>query len=156
MASPAENKKVVERYYTEVLNEKLLDVLPDLLAEDVDGIRCGGADHSGPEGVRDYVSELVAGFPNLYAQLLSLLADGDTVAVHWVANPVNSGELFGMPATNKVVPLQFFDLFTLEDGRIKSLLSHPDSAAILTTLDVGFDSPVAHAMGFDGAGATAS
>lgn len=130
----ADNKQVVYRYFDQVLNGHNLDALEGFLAPDFDETLAAGT--SGVGRWREFTAEVLSGFPELQARIEYIVAEDDSVAVRWTADAIHAGTFFGMPATGRVVPMNVFDLFTLDNGRVKSVRSHPNNAIVLHALGV--------------------
>ncbi len=74
------NKAIIRRLVEEVLNQGKLDVIDELFAPNfVD--RSTGEQVPGPEGVRQFVSAVRAGFPDLLVSVDDLIAEGDKVVI---------------------------------------------------------------------------
>src|SRR4030095_10568481 len=94
------NKALVTRYYDEVLNQRDLAVLEDLLAPTfaswlADGTRLGRAEY------RDAVVASHQALPDLVVEVLDQVAEGDKVATRWRAAGTHRGPFAGIPATRR-------------------------------------------------------
>jgi steroid delta-isomerase-like uncharacterized protein len=78
----------------------------------------GQPDLVGPNGVRAYFSELFTAFPDFAAEVKSMVAEGDRVAVHWTATATMTGPLWGLEPTGARVAFEGMDLLRVEGGRI--------------------------------------
>ena len=125
-----ENKRLITRYYQEVLNEGKVDVL-DTIA---------GADHlehnplpgqtQGREGLKQRVTMLKTAFDPKFT-LEHVIAEGDKVAVMWSNRGTQLVEWFGVPATGKTVAIQGIDIHLIRDGRMAEHWDVVDMLSIL-------------------------
>lgn len=89
----------------------------------------GGVDHlSGcddliaPDGIRGYFGMIFAAVPDWRFEVLTIVAEGDTVAVHWRAQGTfsGSGKFQGFAPNGKPLDLHGADVLRVEDGKIVS------------------------------------
>ena len=111
------NKALVTRYYDEVLNQRNLAALDDLLAPNFtswlpDGIRLGRAEY------RDAVLASHQAFPDLVVEVLDQLAEGDKVATRWRASGTHRGPFAGIPATGRPVTITAIHLHRVTDAKL--------------------------------------
>jgi predicted SnoaL-like aldol condensation-catalyzing enzyme len=79
-AQQARNKAVVERYFREVLDQKKIDVLPELLTPDV-VLHRPGFDVVGLDAAIKRLRAVLQDYSAFSSGLSSLMAEGDMVAV---------------------------------------------------------------------------
>ena len=79
-AQQARNKTVVERYFREVLDQKRIDVLPELLTPDV-VLHRPGFDVIGLDAAIKRLRAVLQDYPAFSTGLSGLIAEGDIVAV---------------------------------------------------------------------------
>lgn len=112
------NKSVVQRFNKECVEQGDLGAFKALLAGDV-------VNHSAPPGMpRGYESfthflndVLRKGFPDLRVEILDQVAENDLVATRKRIMGRHTGEIFGIPPSNKEVVIHIIDIIRLEDGR---------------------------------------
>jgi len=95
VASPEENKELVRRFYREVINERRIDSIDELLSEDF--VHNGEA--RGREGQKPAVQSFLDGFSDLHDEIELILAEGDLVAAHQTWTGTHDGEFLGIAAT---------------------------------------------------------
>jgi len=88
------------------------------------------------QAMQAFTSQVLAAFPNLQVRIDSMVAEGDTVVVRWSGSGTQTNTFFGRAATGQVVPMSSVDVFTLQNGKITSLVSRPDTVGALTALGV--------------------
>ena len=129
------NKALVTRYYDEVLNQRNLAALDDLLAPDFaswlsDGTRLGRAEY------RDAVLASHEAFPDLVVEVLDQLAEGDKVATRWRAAGTHRGPFGGIPATGRPVTITAMHLHRVADGKLTEHWEEIDVLRLLRQLGV--------------------
>ena len=111
--SPEErNRVVVLRYMQEVINERELDVLDEVMVED--WIAHNPTEPNGRENLKALFNGMFQQFPEVHADVKRIVAEGDLVAVHshYTLHKRDRGNDWA-PGSGAVV-----DIFRLEDGRI--------------------------------------
>lgn len=126
-----QNKAVVTRVFEEVVNEKRLDVIPELYSPaviDHDPLPGTG---EGLQGIRDSIGGLIEAFPDLEVRIEDMSAHGDYVVVHntWIGT--QTGKLMGLPPTGRRVEFGGIVLWRLEDGLIAERWGMLDTAGML-------------------------
>ena len=79
-AQEARNKAVIERYFREVLDQKRLDVMPDLIAQDAI-LHRPGFDVTGLPAAMQRLRAVLQDYTTFSTELSGLMAEGDMVAV---------------------------------------------------------------------------
>jgi steroid delta-isomerase-like uncharacterized protein len=130
------NKALVTRYYDEVLNQRDLAALDDLLAPDFaswlpDGTQLGRAEY------RDAVMASHQAFPDLVVVVLDQLAEGDKVATRWRASGTHRGLFAGIAATGRPVTITAMHLHRVADGQLIEHWEEIDLLRLLRQLGVG-------------------
>ena len=136
--SPEENKALVQRYIEAVDANDSSDwsVLDEYIAEDF-------VAHNPPapgvsldrDGIKDAAEIFRLGAPGRHEIVLQV-AEGDLVASYIVGRGVHSGELMGIPATNKEVETGGIAFHRVREGKIVEYWSVVDVARVLQQLGV--------------------
>jgi len=92
----------------------------------------GQVDVLAPEGVREFIGELVGAMPDLNMQVVSTTAEGERCGVQWrltgtFAGAGGSKYFGGVAPTGNPIELEGFDLLTVRDGLIQSNDAFTDS-----------------------------
>jgi steroid delta-isomerase-like uncharacterized protein len=129
------NKTLVSRYYDEVLTQRNLALLDDLLAPDFaswlpDGTRLGRDQY------RDAVLASHQAFPDLVVEVLDQLAEGDKVATRWRATGTHRGPFAGIPATGRPVRITAIHLHRVVDGKLTEHWEEIDLLRLMRQLGV--------------------
>jgi hydroxyacylglutathione hydrolase len=109
-------------------------------AHDIDGATAmwatGGREHVrgqvdvlAPEGVREFIGELVGAMPDLNMRVVSTTAEGERCGVQWrlTGTFAGPGHFGGVAPTGNPIVLEGFDLLTVRDGSIQSNDAFTDS-----------------------------
>ena len=72
------NRDLVDRFYREVITERRLDAIDELISEDF----VDNGERRGREGQRRVYEEFLGAFPDLQTEIVEILAADDLVAVH--------------------------------------------------------------------------
>jgi predicted ester cyclase len=80
----------------------------------------GFADLVAPDGIRQYFGGIFAAMPDFRLEALSMVAEGDEVAVRWRATGTfdGTGRFEGLAPNGRSVELEGLDLLTVRDGKI--------------------------------------
>jgi len=118
--SPEENKEIARRYLVELFSEAKLEVADEIIA--VDYIRHDPANPVvgvlGPEGIKQYVSEYHAAFPDIRNNIESIFAEGDKVVSRCIVTGTHKGVFKGIPPTGKYGEIPAIMIFRIADGKI--------------------------------------
>jgi len=169
-----DNKEIIRNFFETVVNNRNIGALPQFVAADG---TCGGkvfremavdpdptriaargverlvpslgpsTEPSDVADFRDFTAHVLQAFPDMKVNIQSIIAEGDTVVVRWTATGTHRGELLGTRATGRVVPMTNVDIFTLKDGKIVSVQSHPDATGVLQALGHLPSTPLVQALG---------
>ena len=131
-----ENKAVIRRFFAEVWNEKNIDAIDELIADDQ-------VDHSlppglpaGRDGVKAFVGMYLSAFPDTKMTIEDQIAVGDKVVTRWTANGTHTGELMGIPATGKQVTVTGIDINRVSGGVSVEHWTEFDQMAMMQQLGV--------------------
>ncbi len=100
--------------------------------------RPGGAEHSGPQAVKEHYQEWRGAFPDLRLQVSRIVATGGTVVVEGEFSGTHTGTL-GTPAgavtaTGHRVSGGFVQVFTVDRGMVSEIHTYADYASVLMQL----------------------
>jgi steroid delta-isomerase-like uncharacterized protein len=109
-----DHASTLERMY-ERINARDLDGFCDCLAEDfVEHEEAPGLAPT-KDGVREFFTMYMAGFPDLRFEVEDMLASGDKVVARVRCTGTHRGEFMGMPATGRAVEVQLVDIIRFGD-----------------------------------------
>ena len=112
------NKELVKLYYTELWNKQNKDYI-DILFDDNITFH-GSLDISvvGKEKFKEYMDTILTGIPNLFHSILTMVCEGDTIAVRALYNGRHTGKLFDYEASNNKIVYSGASFFKFKDGKI--------------------------------------
>lgn len=110
--------------------EELID--PDMVEHGAFGAGVGGRDDA-----RATVARFRAAFPDLVLEATDLIAEGDSVVLHWVGRGTHEGEFIGVPASGARVEARGLDLYRIADGRVVEHWGYPDVGGLMSQLREG-------------------
>ena len=100
------NKAVVRRYIEEVINHGNLAVIDTLFSPEMH------------EAVRGFATVADESFPDRYEEIRNVVAEGDTVMVHWIFHGTHQGLFYGIAPSGKQIEINGFGIYYLENGQI--------------------------------------
>jgi steroid delta-isomerase-like uncharacterized protein len=128
-----ELKRIVHRYYHEVLTLRRIGVLDELVAPDFTGHDGAGA-LMDRYGLREAAEMLLDAFPDLIVTVEDQVAEGDRVSTRWWASGTHAGTFAGIAPTGRTVTISGIDIHRVERGRIAELWEELDVASLLAQL----------------------
>ena len=129
-------KALARRFYEEVLNKGDLDALDDLVADDLVEHQEMPGMPPGKEGVYAFVTTFRTAFPDLHAEIVGMVAEGDEVWVHAVMTGTHTGEFLGIAPTGKAFTVVAFDRVRVRDGKAVEHWGASDDLGMMTQLGV--------------------
>jgi predicted ester cyclase len=132
------NKALVVKVFDEMLNNRNLSLVPQLLTPDFKRHDIGRLfpDRTGAESTKDHASMIFAGIPDLRADLIDVFAEGDRVCARYVAYGTHTGELLGRSGTGKSVRWEGVNIYRIADGKIAETWQLADAVRLLQQLGV--------------------
>lgn len=125
--------KPVKTFYR-VYNEQNLDLWNEAMAPDYVG-HINGQDIPNRDVGKGFIEALLTAFPNINYTVEDSLEVGNKVVSRWTATATHSGDLFGMPPTNKDVTMLGITIFRIENGQIAELWDVWDQHGMMEQLN---------------------
>ena len=124
--------EIVARRYFEAIGARDLDAAVEMWATGGRENVRGQVDVSAPEGVRDFIGELLDAFPDLDFEVVSTTTEGERCAVQWrfTGTFAGPGSIKGLAPTGDRVAMEGIDLVTVRDALIQSNDAFPDSISL--------------------------
>jgi glyoxylase-like metal-dependent hydrolase (beta-lactamase superfamily II)/ketosteroid isomerase-like protein len=121
--------ETVARRYFAAINARDLETAVSLWANGGRENVRGRVDVLAPDGVREFLGELLGAVPDLDMRVVSTTAEGDRCGVQWRMTGTFAGpaQLGGIAPTGSPLVLEGFDLLTVRDGLIQSNDAFTDS-----------------------------
>lgn len=127
----SQNSDLVSRFYTEVLAEGNLDVIDELCSEDfVEHEEFPGLGND-REGVKQFVTMMRGGFPDLHVAVDDVIATGDKVVARVRFQGTHQGEFMGVPASGARIDVPTIDIVRVSDGRVAEHWGVTDSMLLM-------------------------
>ncbi|AMM34397.1 hypothetical protein SA2016_3740 [Sinomonas atrocyanea] len=127
------SRRLVARFYDEVLNGRHLEVIDEIAAPDYlenDPLPGQG---DGREGLHDRVSALVSALePHFTVE--DVIAEGDRIVVRWRHRGTHVGTFLGVPATGKAFDIAGIDIYRVAGDRLAEHWHVVDQLAMLAQL----------------------
>jgi len=112
----AQGHKAIYRRYIELLWTP--DRLDEVLASDFIAHDLPAAMPPGREGLKAFRRIVNKAFPDLKAEIVDIVAEGDRVAARIAMTGTHRAEFLGVAATNNQVRTQLFEFVRFADGKI--------------------------------------
>jgi steroid delta-isomerase-like uncharacterized protein len=129
------NKEIVRRLGVEPW-EGNLDVIDELVAPDYVGHDPAQPEMHGTEGIKEFITGYLAGFPDGRITIDGQFAEGDMVATRWTGRGTHQGELRGIPPTGKQVTVSGITISRVKNGKVVEEWSNWDTLGMLQQLGV--------------------
>jgi glyoxylase-like metal-dependent hydrolase (beta-lactamase superfamily II)/predicted ester cyclase len=121
--------EAVARRYFGAIDARDLDQAVSLWAEGGREYVRGQVDVLAPQGVREFIGELIGALPDLNMEVVSTTTEGERCGVQWrlTGTFAGPGHFGGIAPTGMPVELEGFDLLTVRSGLIQSNDAFTDS-----------------------------
>lgn len=135
----AEQERIlVRRYFTEVLNKGNYDLIKDLFSPSFifSGPSIKKPIPGMPDGIYDFVATIRRSFPDLYISIENSIAEENQVVVIWRMTGTHKHSFRGIKPTNRHCSVTGMDIFTIENGRIEGMWAFFEMRSLLEQLPV--------------------
>lgn len=126
-----QNKALIRRFYEEVVNQRAVELIDEMIAEDFDDHAAHG---KGREHFKILYHIMIRIFPDIQAVLQDLIAEGDKVVARVEFTATQADSFRGFPATNKQVAYSGVDIFRIKDGKLAERWAQRDFLGMLEKL----------------------
>jgi hydroxyacylglutathione hydrolase len=119
---PASEAETVARAYFEAIGARDLDGAVAMWAEGGRENVRGQVDVTAPEGVREFIGEMMDALPDLHFEVIATTTEGERCGVQWrlTGTFAGPGGFSGIAPTGHPIALEGFDLLRVRDGLIQS------------------------------------
>jgi steroid delta-isomerase-like uncharacterized protein len=114
----AERNKLVVRAWIDAWNAGDLDAAEALMDGSFIRHDANVPDVVGPQAQREFISAVLAAFPDMHFEAELLIAEGDIVMSRLRGHGTQRGEFMGIPPSARVVDFQTVDTYRLSDGKM--------------------------------------
>lgn len=114
------NKALMRRWFEEVWNKRRSDAVDEMMAPHAvaHGLAGDGSDLRGPADFKPFQQAFLDAFRDLRLRVQDVIAEGDKVAVRWVASGTHTGAGLGIARTNRPITVTGMSMVRIENGRI--------------------------------------
>ena len=138
--SEEENKALIRRYYQEIdaaaKDDRGASVLDDFVAPNFFNHAPSPGFTPDLEGLKQANDHFLAAAPDGYHVIEDMIAEGDKVMTRLSAYGTHTGELFGIPPTDKQVSMTAIAIHRIENDKIVEHWSEIDNLGIMQQLGV--------------------
>jgi steroid delta-isomerase-like uncharacterized protein len=132
--SESEAVTLARRLINEVWSQGDLDAIDELVAEDYVDYYEGAENVHGRDELKDYVSGLRESFPDFGKEIKEIVADGDSVALRFMATGTHEGVYEGIEPTGDPMSFAGSIFFHIEDGEITATYESADTWGMMEDL----------------------
>ena len=116
----AENKSLARRSLDELWTKGNLAAIDQLYSDSCVFHDLGSPeDVRGREGLKQFARAYRTALPDLQCTAEDVVAEGDKVAVRWVARGTHKGDLMGIAPTGRQVTYRGIQMYRVSNGRIE-------------------------------------
>jgi steroid delta-isomerase-like uncharacterized protein len=130
-------KTLPQRVFNEILNEGRLEVADEIVAPD---FRLHSPTRpepfEGPDGFKQFVTDLRDGFPDLSVTIDQIIAEGDVVSIRSHVAGTHLGTYRGIPPTGRRIAQTQLHMFRVADGQIQETWQEIDGLGIMQQLGI--------------------
>ena len=124
-----QNKAIAKRAFEEILSQGNYELAEQLYAKDF--VNHGLHRNASLEEDQAALKGWHQAFSDIAMLPQKLIAEGDLVAIYWIAHGTNTGTGNGLPATGKRFSLRGSTVCELRDGKIKRVSDYWDMVTFL-------------------------
>jgi steroid delta-isomerase-like uncharacterized protein len=131
------NKGIVRRYFEECLNQGNMETIEELIAPTYVSHYPAGYDlGGGPDDVKQIVSSVRRGFPNVHFTIEDFISQGEKVVARWTFHGTHDGNFMGVASTGKEVVVAGVAVYRIADEKIEEVWLSWDVFGLLKQLEV--------------------
>ena len=127
-----QNKAIARRAFEEILSKGRFELASELYAKDF--VNHGIHRNASLEEDQAALKGWHEAFSDISIVPEKLIAEGDLVAIYWIARGTNTGTGNGLPATGKKAELAGITIWRIVDGKIKEEWSAFDQLSLMRQL----------------------
>lgn len=113
----SEQCRKARRLWEEVFPAMDMEAVAEIVAVDSIDHSARPDEPQGIDGVRDTMRFLASAFSDQRFEVQRTIEQDDTVVVHLIHKGIHTGELMGIPATNRDFAYEHIHILRFEDGR---------------------------------------
>ncbi len=132
--SAKENRAIMQRFYDEVFNAGNLALIDQLVAPDVVEHDPFPGQAPGVEGLKQVVTMIRTGFPDIHQTVDVMIAEGDKVVARVTMTGTHKGAFMGMPPTGKKFTITGIDIVRFVNGKAVEHWGNEDDLGMMQQL----------------------
>jgi steroid delta-isomerase-like uncharacterized protein len=132
----ADYKELAQRWYSEVMSEGKAEVIDELCAPDFVDRNPFPGTSADLAGLKDFVAQIRAAFPDLQMTADDLIVEGDRLAARATMRGTHEGHFMGIPPSGKKVEVSNYDFVRFENDQAAEHWGVIDSDALMEQLGV--------------------
>ncbi len=129
------NKNIYRRFIQEIFNNGRLDQLSEFVSESYILHDAPPGMPSGPEAIKQIVSMFRTGFPDLTIMIDHLIGEGDMLAAKSATQGTHLGNIFGVPATGKLIKISGLTMVCIKNGKLTASWVRNDMVGLMEQLE---------------------
>jgi len=134
MENIRDRKDIVRRFLDEAYNKGNLKVGEGLMTADTVMYTPDGDKIKGIEDWKQYAQVFLTALSDINLAIEDIIAEGDTVVARWKASARHSGDLEGIPPSNKQLTLRGVAIYRFEEDKMMELWAYQDRLGLLQQL----------------------
>ena len=135
--SIAKNKAIVRRYFEECLNQGKMETIDEVISPTYVSHYPAGYDlGGGPDDVKQIVTSMRRGFPNVHFTIEDFVSQGEKVVARWTFHGTHDGNFMGITPTGKEVAVAGVAVYRIENEKIEEVWLSWDVFGLLKQLEV--------------------
>jgi len=131
-----ENKALFRRFIEEIVNQKKIDVIDELMSADFIEHHPAPDQAPGAAGMKDLMTMFFASFPDLHSTIDILVAEGDIVLGRMTTTGTGQGDIMGIPAAGKKISFTETHMVRIANGKAVEHWGNADDVAMMEQLGV--------------------
>ncbi|HET7118262.1 MAG TPA: ester cyclase [Hanamia sp.] len=131
-----ENKKIMNYFIEEVINNKNLNAADTIVAEDFTEDVPFPGQEPGREGLKFVLNSMFTGFPDMKWTVHEQIAEGEKVVTRFTWTGTHNGVFMGIPPTNKRVEVWGVVIDVVKNGLFSESRIIMDNIGLLKQLGV--------------------
>ena len=112
------NKEIVKLYYDELWNKQKKEYIDTLFDDNITFHGSLNINTKGKKEFENYMETILTGIPNLFHSIVSIVDEGEQIAVRALYNGRHTGKLFDFEASNNKIQYNGASFFKFKDGKI--------------------------------------
>jgi steroid delta-isomerase-like uncharacterized protein len=133
--STGENKAIVRRLFDE-LNKGNLDVADEIFAADFVNHNPSPGGTSDREGLKQFIANTHASFPDYHWNVEDMIAEGDKVVYRFTMHGTDTVGFMGLPPTGKQVSVAAIGILRFANGKAVERWNIGDALGMLQQLGI--------------------